>query len=68
MYSQIVIVRYLEVYLKDKNNDAVYTKHIENGVGWNKNICKLSCEIFLRITVFCAIKIDLICCYYELDF
>lgn len=55
MYSQIVIVRYLELYLKDKK-DAVYTKHIENGVGWNKIICKLSCENFLKITVFCAIK------------
>lgn len=54
MYSQIVIVRYVEVYLKEKKKDAVYTKHIENGVGWNKNICKLSCEFFffLRITVY----------------
>lgn len=52
MYSQVVIVRYLEVYLKGKKSDAVYTKHIENGVGWNKNICKLSCENFLRITVY----------------
>ncbi len=35
-----------------KKKDAVYAKHIENGVGWNKNICKLSCENFLRITVY----------------
>lgn len=56
MYSQIVIVWYVEVYLK-KKNDAVYTKHIENGVGWNKNICKLSCENFSENNcVFCAIK------------
>jgi len=31
---------------------TVYTKFMENGVGWNKNICKLSCENFLRITVY----------------
>lgn len=35
------------------------TLNIENGVGWNKNICKLSCEKILGITVFCAIKLIL---------
>lgn len=66
MYSQIVIVWYLKLYLKrKKKKSAVFTKHIESGVGWNKNICKLSCEIFWKNCILCH-KIN-ICCY-KLDF
>lgn len=39
------------------------TLNNENGVGWNKNICNLSCEHFLKVMCILCHKIDLICCY-----
>ena len=42
-----------------KRKLKLYTAFMKNCVGWNKNICKLSCVNLMR-TVSCAIK-DLIC-------
>lgn len=59
----------LRSIFKRKKKDVLYTNHIENGVGWNKNICKLSCEKFLRIMcILCHKNRSDLLLLNELDF